>query len=366
MIYNTVHTNTGHLQIQHRNYWPDRNLWKRVNQPGKIMANLNHVPAIQAVAPRVQAPALVSAENRSFGAMIKGIQPDLEAHISTLENGVVKGKFLERDDDQGALIGDMLAKNLGVVIGDEVVFIGQGADGSLAAGKLVVRGLFKTGINELDRTTIVAHLQMVQEAYSMVDSVSEIAILLDHDKNRDKASELIDRFLQEHNHKELVIRDWSTLMPGVEESMKIDWNTGLILYFVLVMVVGFGIANTFLMAFIERIHEFGVLLALGMRPITLSFMLYLESALLITIGIAGGLAVGIAIVCYFNHAGINFGAESEEIMAQYGMSPVIYPEISWLVINWSVGIVLGVALLLAIYPALKVRRLNPVQALHHA
>ena len=366
MIDNTVQTSTGHLQIQHQAYWPDRNMWKKVSQPTEVMASLKGIPAIQAMAPRIQAPALVSTENRSFGALIKGIQPNLEAHVSTLANSVTEGRFLEKGDDQGALIGYMLAKNLGIGIGDEIVFIGQGADGSLAAGKLIVRALIKTGINELDRTTIGAQMRMVQEAFSMFDSVSEIVILLDHDENRDTASNEIKERLQKQNRTELAVLDWSTLLPGVEESIKIDWNTGLILYFVLVMVVGFGIANTFLMAFIERIHEFGVLLALGMRPMLLSFMLYLESILLTAIGIVVGLTVGIIVVSYFRNTGIHFGAGSEEIMAQYGMSPVIYPEISWLVINWSVGIVLCVTLVLAIYPALKVRRLKPVEALHHA
>ena len=365
MIYNTVHTSTGHLQVQHQEYWPDRNLWKKVHQPRQVISNLRDIPAIQAMAPRVQAPALVSTDNRCFGAVIKGIQPDLEAHVSTIAAGITVGKYLVKDDTQGAVVGQLLAKNLGVGIGDEIVFIGQGADGSLAAGKLVVRGIFKTGINELDRATVAAHLSAVQEAYSMVDAVSEIVILLDHDKNRNTVSKQIKDRLQKEPHAELAVLDWSTLMPGTEESMKMDWNTGLILYFVLVMVVGFGIANTFLMAFIERIHEFGVLLALGMRPILLSYMLYLESILLTTVGAMIGLTIGISITFYFRSTGINFGAGSEEIMAQYGMSSVIYPEISWLVVNWSVGIVLGVALFFALYPALKVRRLKPVEALHY-
>ena len=199
----------------------------------------------------------------------------------------------------------------------------------------------------------------------MIDAVSEIAILVDNDRNRKTVAKQVGTRLLELSREDAVALGWPTLMPGVEQSIKFDWNTGLILYFILALVVGFGIANTFLMAFLERTHELGVLIALGMRPILISSMLYLESTLLTLSGVVLGLLVGVPFVYYFQQTGLNFGESSGDVMAEYGMSPVIYPEISWFVMEWAVGIVLSVSLFLAIYPAFKASRLNPVEALQH-
>lgn len=366
VIYNTVHNSTGHVQIQHRDYWPDRNLWKRVAHADDIIAEVKQVPHVIGAAPRVNATALVSAGTHSFGAIIKGIAPDHERAVSTLADVIVDGSFLSAGDDDGALVGSMLAKNLGVTVGGELVFLGQGADGSLAAGRLTVRGILRTGISEIDRTMVVTALPTVQEAFSMTGGVSEIAVLMDDDRRRHDVAEQIRERLQRQGHGDAVVVDWSTLMPGVEQSIKVDWTAGLILYALLATVVGFGIANTFIMAFMERIHELGVLLALGMRPALLSAMLYIESVLLSVSGIVLGLIAGALIVQYVHGIGIHFGDGSEELMARYGMSPTIYPELSWLVVRWAVGIVLTVALMVAIYPAARAARLEPAKALHNA
>jgi ABC-type lipoprotein release transport system permease subunit len=304
--------------------------------------------------------------NRTFGALLQGIDPARERVTSTLSEVITEGEFLAADDLDGALVGETLARNLGVQLGDELVFIGQGADGSMAAGKLYVRGLFKTGIAELDRNAAAAHIDTLGEAFSLYGAVTEIAILLDQDRDRPEAVGALNAALQGagRNHSAEVL-EWPTLMPGVEESIKMDWYSGQIIYAVLVLVVGFGIANTFLMAYLERIHEFGVLLSLGMRPRKLSFLVYAESALLTLIGVVVGVALGTPLVMWTHRTGIYFGEGTEEIMAEYGMSPLIHPILIPIIYQYSIIIVLTISLLLALYPAVKAARLKPVEALRH-
>ncbi|MBU1692674.1 MAG: FtsX-like permease family protein [Verrucomicrobia bacterium] len=364
MIYNTVHAHTGHLQVQRAGYWPDRTLARRVTSPDAIMAVVRALPHVRAVAPRVNAAGLVSKGKRTFGGLIFGIDPVREKALSTMADVIREGKYIEEGDREGVLVGSLLAENLGAGVGDEIVFLGQGADGSLAAGRLVVRGLIKTGVSEMDRTTLAAPLATIQDAYSMNGGVSEVAVLLDRDKYRHEVAGEIERKLRERGLTNAAVLEWPTLLPGVEQSIRIDWNSGLIMYAALVLVVGFGIANTFLMAFMERMHELGVLLALGMRPASLSLMVYLESVLLVLLGVVGGLAMGIPITRYFQVRGLDFGV-AQETFAEYGLSPVIHPELSLLVLAWAIGIVVLISLAAAIYPAVKAARVKPVEALRH-
>ena len=128
---------------------------------------------------------------------MQGIDPSREATTSTLAEVVTEGAFLSPDDRDGVLVGQTLAKNLNVGIGGELVFIGQGADGSLAAGKLYVRGLFKTGVAELDRTTTAAHIDTIREAFSLTDAATEIAVLLDRERDRPKVAADLRQLIDE-------------------------------------------------------------------------------------------------------------------------------------------------------------------------
>jgi len=361
MIQNTVRVQTGHFQIQKEGHFPERLLSEKLD-PAGLLEVVDKLPHVTGAAPRVTTAALVSKGEHTFGAAVLGIEPEREKSVSTLASVVWEGAFLEPGDRDGVLLGQTLAKNLGAAVGDKIVFIGQGADGSMAAGKLIVRGLFKLGMGELDRSALAANIATVQEAFSMAGDVTEIAVLLDSERRRLESEVRIRAALDEIGRHDTAVLGWPTLMPGVEQGIKIDWNSGLIMYAALVLVVGFGIANTFLMAYMERIHELGVLLALGMPPRRLSRMVYLESVLLVGLGILAGLAGGLPITWYYQVKGIDFGI-NEELTAKYGMSSIIHPQLEPLVFAWAGGIVLVISLAVAIYPALKAARIRPVEAL---
>ena len=364
MIQNTVRIHTGHAQIQKKGYWPERLLSDKLN-PAGLLETVDALPGVLGAAPRVTTSALVSRGDHTFGAAVFGIDPVREKIVSTLARVLREGQYLDPNDAEGALLGQTLARNLGAGIGDEIVFIGQGADGSMAAGRLIVRGLFKTGMGDMDRAAMVAGLGAMQEAFSMAGDVTEIAVLLDSERNRPQMESRIREAFAQQGRTDTEVLGWPTLMPGVEQSIRIDWNSGLIMYAALVLVVGFGIANTFLMAYMERIHELGVLLALGMTPRQVSRMVYLESVLLIGLGLLLGLALGLPITLHYRDQGINFGIH-ETVSEQYGMSSVIHPQPDAAVLGWAAGIVLVISLAVAIYPALKAARVRPVEALRRS
>ena len=364
MIQNTVRVQTGHLQIQRTGYWPERLLQEKLD-PAGLIELASREPQVIGVTPRVSAAALVSKDDHTFGALVLGIDPEREPSVSSLRQNMQRGEFLPADDTSGALLGEALAGNLGASPGDEVIFVGQGADGSMAAARLVVRGVFKVGLADLDRSMLVAHIRAIQEAFSMESNVTEIAILLDNERNRPAATLRLRNALVEAGRTDAVVLGWSELMPGVEQSMAVDWNSGLIIYAALVLVVGLGIANTFLMAYMERTHELGVMLAMGMPPRRLSWMVYLESMVLLTAGLCVGLVAGVPLTLYFQGRGIDFGV-SEDLTSRYIMSAVIHPRLEPLVFNWAGGIVVFVTLLVAVYPAIKAGRIRPVEAIRRA
>jgi putative ABC transport system permease protein len=152
------------------------------------------------------------------------------------------------------------------------------------------------------------------------------------------------------------------LMPGLVQSIKMDLVSALIMYAILIVVVAFSILNTFLMAIFERTREFGVLLAMGTTPGRLMKFLIFESVTITLIGIILGIIVGSLVTGYFQVHGIVISGASE-FLSQYGLPERMYPKLSILSISVGAGIVLVITVLTALYPALKVRRLRPVEAM---
>ncbi|MBW2545497.1 MAG: FtsX-like permease family protein [Deltaproteobacteria bacterium] len=164
------------------------------------------------------------------------------------------------------------------------------------------------------------------------------------------------------NEGHLVVLDWMELMPGLIEAIQMDLYSGFIFYLILIVVVAFSILNTFLMAIFERTREFGVLLAIGTTPGRLSKLLLIESTIMTIAGIVVGIIAGSLVTGYFQVHGIVISGTSE-LMRQFGLPERMYPQLSMLSASIGPAAVLVITFLTALYPALKVRRLRPVEAM---
>ena len=362
MIRNAVNVHTGFLQVQHEGYLKDKNLEKAFRGYKKIFKILDKTKHVTGYAPRINAPVLASFEDHTSGAMIFGIDPDKEKNLSTISKVIQKGRYLEKSDQKGVLVGETLAKNLQVDIGDKVAYMGQGADGSLAAGLLEVMGIFKSGSNQMDRSTLFANLDNLDESFSMYGGVHEIAIKIDDLRNLDTVQSDLAATIQKDDIPKTVVLTWDQVLPGVKQGIDLDWQSAQIFYVILMMVVGFGIMNTFLMSFLERTREFGVLMSIGMLPGKIARLIFIEAMLLTAVGLVTGLIGGSALTYYYEVKGISL-ASMEEMMAEYGMSATMYPELSWWLIRRTSIFIVVVSAIVALYPAIKVMRLQPVDAL---
>jgi ABC-type lipoprotein release transport system permease subunit len=195
--------------------------------------------------------------------------------------------------------------------------------------------------------------QAVHEIVIIGKSLSDVAAI--KAKLQTALSALADR-------KNLKALDWQELMPGLRQAIEMDLISGLIFYGLLIIVVAFSILNTFLMAIFERTKEFGVMMAIGTTPRRLTKILLLESMTITLIGIIAGIGIGIAVSAYFQVHGIDFSGGSE-LLSQFGITGRMYPKLSFLSVSIGPFMVLIFTFFAALYPALKIRRLRPVEAM---
>jgi ABC-type antimicrobial peptide transport system permease subunit len=160
----------------------------------------------------------------------------------------------------------------------------------------------------------------------------------------------------------LLTENYKELSPEIELFQSQIKLSALIFTVIVMLGLIFGIINTMLMAVLERIREFGMLMAIGMNKVRVFWMVVLETVLLGMVAAPIGLAIGWFSVVYFSTRGIDLSNYSRG-MREIGFSPIIYPNIEsdfywWLTLAVAVTAILG-----SLYPAFKAIKLRPVEAL---
>ncbi|CAB1061321.1 LolE-like permease protein [Olavius sp. associated proteobacterium Delta 1] len=363
MINTSVKIQTGHLQIQADDYQEKKNIRSVVSNPADLGILLDEIPQVESYTLRGQAFSLVSSRERTYGVLVTGVDPAREARVSRLKSLIRRGTYLSAGDIDQALVGNIIARNLRIDIGDELTILGQARDGSIAATVARVKGIYSSGIDDFDRATIQIPLGTFQELYSMQGAVHEVVIIAASLADVDDIKAGIKTALPAVKSKrQLTVLDWNELMPGLCQSIEMDLISGLIFYLLLVLVVAFSILNTFLMAIFERTREFGVLMALGTTPGRLTKVLLIESMAMTLLGIVAGITIGSLITLYFQTHGFDISGASE-LLSQFGISGRIYPKLTWLSAISGPLAVLVITFLAALYPALRVQRMHPVEAM---
>ncbi|HQO77826.1 MAG TPA: FtsX-like permease family protein [Thermodesulfobacteriota bacterium] len=363
MINTAVRIHTGHVQVQARGYHENNDIRLVVTNYQMIGDRIKTIPSVQAYTYRANAFSLVSSKNRTYGAIVTGIDPPREAAVSTTASTMRQGVFLSEGDFNQTVLGELLAANLKVTVGDEVTILGQGRDGSIAATVAEVKGIYRSGQDEFDRGSLQIPLAFFQEVYAMPDAVHEVVAVCHSLSDVDTVKAILIADLATITSPySLVVLGWKELMPGLAQGIAIDLVSGIIMYLLLVFVVAFSILNTFLMAIFERTREFGVMMAIGVSPNRLARLLFLEAILMTALGVLIGIIGGSLLTWYFQIHGITLEGVAE-IARQYGLSSTMYPRLTLVTASVGPAAVMVITCLSALYPTLKVRKLRPVEAM---
>ncbi len=385
MIENNLSVLTGHFQVQRQGYLDKPKMRSTIAEAQSLAETLRKINGILDIAVRANGFALVASEQRTYGAQIIGVETAHETQLSTIPGRIQSGQFLSSDNAQEVIIGEALARNLKVKVGDELTFLGSGRDGSIAAAVLPIVGIFNSGLSEIDRGLIEMPLTTFQEIFSMGESAHILVGMVEHFNDLETVLANLTGFknlsglttanltgLTTANltgfknlsglTTDLVVLDWNALVPGLRQMIEADKINGWFMYGCLILIVTFSILNTFLMAVLERTREFGVMLALGTKPLFIGKLVILESCLLTLVGLAIGLLFGTAITLYYYVYGFSYPGMAE-LGAEFGLSDTITPQLSILAFTLGPTAILVFTLIASLYPALRIRFLKPVDAM---
>ncbi len=360
MVENAISTLTGEIQVHREGYRRDPVIAHRIENPEPVRKALEEtLPDGSRWTARVRVNAIINNARHSAGATLVGIDPETEAGVSFIgPSAVVEGRYLEADDSNAALVGRALISEFETEPGHKLVVMSQGADGEIASRAFRIVGVFRAEMEATETGFVFVTRGAAQQMLNMGDAVSEISIIL---PDRDRVDAVADR-LRAALPEGTETHTWKEILSAISAYLEVFNGFMYLWYLVIFIAMGFGIVNTLLMAVFERMREFGVLKALGMKPLRIVGGILSESFLLLAVGtVIGNLAGGLSILA-LAQTGIDLSAMAEG--AEYaGISRVVYPALAGRDVLIANAVVLGLGLVISLYPAIKAARITPVRAM---
>lgn len=364
MIDDGVRAGSGHLAVYRDGYLDGRE--ERLSfVPGALTAQVQALPGVAHALPRLYLPALAQSSYDSRGILLIGVEPATERAVNPFLKELPADGMLRDLDSRDAVIGQRLLDDLKLAVGLKLVVTAQHRDGTLHSELLRVRGVVKTGIADVDGSLLMVGRDRAAQLAGMPGEIHELAIILDRAADESRIFPALATLTA--NHRELKAVSWTTAMPNLANAIKLDYASQKFIFVIILLIVTIGVVNTLLMSVMERLREFGVVLALGSSPARLRRLVLLEALLLGTVAAMVGCLLGALATWYLVEVGIDLKSFLPETLEFGGVvfDPVL--RATW-DLGWMARIaayVVGLTLLAALYPAIKAGRVTPAEAMRH-
>ena len=361
-LQNGIATLTGHIQIHHRGFRNDPVIQNRISDPETVRRTLERtLPPGSHWTERIRVNAIANNARHARGVTLVGIDPDSEAHVSFIGDAVVQGTYLEPDDRYGILVGRSLAEDFETRLDRRLVLMSRDAHGEVASRAFRIRGLFQAEMEATEKRFVFITHSAAREMLDLEKEITEVSVLL---PSHGQACEVAQAIRKDLDAPSLSVQTWQDLLPMVRVMLEI-YDTFIFIWFLVVFIaMAFGIVNTLLMAVFERIREFGLLKALGLKPKRIVQGVLLESLMLLLLGTAAGNLLGLLSISALAGTGIDLSSLAAGL-EYVGMPRVIFPIIRAFDFILANAVVLVLGLVVSLYPALKAARFTPVEALTH-
>ncbi len=350
-------TRLGHIQIHEKTYLARPSLYKTVADVPRVGAVLDGTKAVESWAPRVYSAGLAGDGDKSAGVQIIGLDPEREVRTTHFERTIVRGRFFSGVAAREAVLGRVLAEILQAKLGDEIVLLSQGADGSIAEDQFVLVGVASSGDEMTDRTAYYLPLVTAQDYLVLDAKVHEIAVVVARLGRVQSVARAVTARLDDPS---LAVEPWQVFARSFYNAMKADKAGMWVMLLVIVIIVAVGVLNTVLMSVLERRREYGLLKAIGTRPGRIVRLIVLEVLLLSFVSMAAGAVLGLGANSFLARHGIRFssgltygGMVFDTMNSEINARSFLIPAVT----------VIAAALLVGFFPALKAARTDPARTM---
>ena len=368
MVENGTGLVSGQIEIHDAEYRPDRSLYDTIG--GREGADISGIirtvasdPAVVSVAPRLYAGGLISSGASTSAGMLMGIDPSLERDLTRFLDDLVEGRLVQPGRNE-LMVGDELAGQLSAEVGDEIVLVAPGADGSMGNDLFEIVGIFHSGLASFDNRYGVLPLDALQTLIVMDPGrIHEVAVSTADPWIAEAAAERLSTALGPMG-LDIEVAPWTELRPEMVEYVVLGESFYFLIIAIVFAIAMFGVANTMLMGTYERRREFAVMLALGTGPRRIVLTVLYEAIALGAVSLVVGFAVTLPLMVWWHNAPPDLGWLYGEVTLMGALvRPSLRVEYDVAVWIWSAAALLLTALLAALYPAARAAHVPPADAL---
>ncbi len=258
---------------------------------------------VVAVSPFVYAKAMMVANGRADGGVVKGIDPAREDRVTDVS------RYMETvpgappltpapGETPGIVLGVHLADGLGLTIGEKVQLISPKGTAPTPLGfvpkvrTFVVSGIFRSGMYEYDAGMAFIDIAQAREFFDLGDRVTALEI-----KVRDmyRAPQIAEEILVEVGGFPYRTNDWINLNANLFSWMQTEKRVMFVILALIVLVAAFNVASLQIMLVKMKRREIGILKSMGTTEATIRRLFVLEGVAIGTIGMLLGTAVGLTL-----------------------------------------------------------------------
>ncbi len=361
MYGNVVKLQGGNVQIHAPGYREKANrmpLLPVADAEAVVQAALTQ-PQVVGASRRISTGGMVSSHEGTFPVAIIGIEPEKEAPVGLLAGNIATGRYLTAQDEDQLLIGQALAHQLEVGVGDRATLVGRATHEQMRRRTMTVVGIYDLGIEEVEKGMVYVSLAEAQSLFDLRDQATEVDVALQSMGQEEAMVAALGAVLPGYE-----IDPWYVTDPTTKQTMETEKEIMSLFGLVILLIAGVGILNLLLMAVFERTREIGIMAAMGMKRWETMVLFLLEGTFIGLLGAVAGCVVGGLINLYLGQVGLPWAAaEYSELTALMGDRLYFDVGIGLLL---SRGLtVIFIAALAALYPAWQASRREPAEALHY-
>ena len=352
----TIQSQLGHLQIVKPGYHDAGKADPYAFLLPEAIPELetpNEPHRIKAIAPRLSFSGLISHGEATIAFIGDGVSAQEEAAFGKGVQ-ISAGKNLSADEPRAIIVGEGLARNLGVSVGDRVVLLANTATGGTNAVEVVVRGLFSTVTKAYDDAALRMPIKTARELLRAKGSHVWVVLLNDtSDTNR-----VLAKLRSQLPKEKFEVVPWDTLATFYNKTATLFTRQIQGIRLIIALIILLSISNTMTMSVMERIGEIGTSMALGVKRAGILRLFVSEGFLLGCFGGILGLLTGAAFAAIISAIGIPMPPPPGMAHGYTGQILV-----TWKIALESLALAVGTTLIGSVYPAWTGSRKQIVDAL---
>ncbi len=357
VVRNIIDSGTGHIQIHKTGYLSDPEVKKSIKNPDEILKVIS-TQEVEIATKRINLQGVIYSPQETSPVRAIGGIPEKEKELTSFTEYIIKGKFPEREKE--ILIGSDLAEILKVDLNDKIVVSCADKNGEISSFAFRISGIFKSPSMEVNKFIVLIHITAAEKIVGYENEANEIVVRLKNDKSLNEVLARMKKLVG----PEYEVISWEEVYPLIKYEFELFRE--MILLFGLIIFLGavFGIMNVFYMSLFERMKEFGVLRAIGMKPWRLARLIFTEGFLIGLISIGIGFFLGIVMNTYLSVKGLNLSAFSKSLEI-WGSGSVIYPYANFITIFELTLLIMGLVIFSVLFPARKAVKIIITEALRY-